>query len=102
MADIKRLREALVRRILEGAGRASPSERRAAFENSGLPGAVGVLVDKVAARAYAVSEEDFHGAISLGLSEDQVFEMVVCAAVGQASQQYEAAMAALEAASGKK
>jgi hypothetical protein len=36
MSDIRRARTALVRRILEGAGKASPSERRAAFNNSGL------------------------------------------------------------------
>jgi hypothetical protein len=36
-----------------------------------------------------------------GLSEDQVFEIVVCAAIGQASRQYNAALGALEAATGK-
>jgi alkylhydroperoxidase/carboxymuconolactone decarboxylase family protein YurZ len=30
-----------------------------------------------------------------GLSEDEVFELVVCAAVGQAARQYESALAAL-------
>jgi hypothetical protein len=33
-----------------------------------------------------------------GLSEDQVFEIVVCAAVGQADRQYRAALDALEKA----
>jgi hypothetical protein len=33
-----------------------------------------------------------------GLSEDQIFEIVVCAAVGQATRQYDTAFAALEAA----
>jgi hypothetical protein len=36
-----------------------------------------------------------------GLSEDQVFEIVVCAAIGQATRQYDTALAALEAATGK-
>ena len=36
MSDIRQARTALARRILEGAGKASPSERRAAFNNSGL------------------------------------------------------------------
>jgi alkylhydroperoxidase/carboxymuconolactone decarboxylase family protein YurZ len=34
-----------------------------------------------------------------GLTEDEVFELVVCAAVGQATRQYEAALAALQDAS---
>jgi hypothetical protein len=37
-----------------------------------------------------------------GLSEDQVFELVVCAAVGQSARQYETALEALDQAlSGK-
>jgi hypothetical protein len=32
------------------------------------------------------------------LSEDQIFEIVVCAAVGQAARQHDTALAALEAA----
>jgi AhpD family alkylhydroperoxidase len=37
-----------------------------------------------------------HVATASGLSEDQIFEIVVCAAVGQATRQYDAALAALE------
>jgi len=48
MSEIRQAREALVTRILEGAGKASSSERRAAFNNSGLTGTLGALVDKVA------------------------------------------------------
>ena len=33
-----------------------------------------------------------------GLTEDQIFELVVCAAVGQATRQYESALEALAAA----
>ena len=35
------------------------------------------------------------------LSEDQVFEIVVCAAIGEATRQYDTAIAALGAATGK-
>ena len=101
MSDIGDARKALVRRILEGAGEASPSERRAAFHNSGLVGPLGALVDKVARQAYRVTDEDVTAARVSGLSEDQVFEIVVCAAVGQATRQYDTALAALEAATGK-
>ena len=101
MSDIRQAREALVRRILEGAGKASHSERRTAFNNSGLAEPLGALVDKVARHAYWVTDEDITAARVLGLSEDQVFEILVCAAIGQATRQYDTALAALEAATGK-
>lgn len=101
MSDITQARKALVRRILGGAGQALPSERHAAFNNSGLAEPLGALVDKVARHAYRVTDQDITAARVWGLSEDQVFEIVVCAAIGQATLQYDTALAALEAATGK-
>ena len=98
MSDISKARKALTSRVLEGDGSASSSERRAAFKNSGLAGPAGTLVDKVAKRAYRVTDEDIAAARESDLSEDQVFEIVVCAAIGEATRQYDAALAALEAA----
>lgn len=102
MADIGEARKALVKRILDGPGETSTADRHAAFDNRGTTRAVGALVEKVATQAHKITGEDIHAVEESGLSEDQVFEIVVCAATGQASRQYEAAMAALEAASGKK
>jgi hypothetical protein len=101
MSDIRQARKALLARILEGSGEASPAERRAAFNNSGLAEPLIVLVDKVARHAYRVTDEDINTAKLSGLSEDQIFESVVCAAVGQASRQCDAALAALDAATRK-
>ena len=98
MSDIREVRKALVTRILEGAGKASSSDRRAAFNLSGLAGSPTVLVGKVARNAASVSDEDIAATRTSGLNEDQVFEIVVCAAIGQANRQYDAALAALEAA----
>jgi len=98
MSDIGQARKALARRVLEGDGKASSSERRAAFNNSGLAGPAATLVNKVANHAFRVTDEDFAAVRESGLSEDQVFEIVVCAAIGQATRQYDAAFAALEAA----
>ena len=100
MSDIRHAQEALVRRF-EGPGKASSAERRAAFNNSGLAEPVKALVDTVARHAYRVNDEDINAVRQSGLSEDQIFEIVVCAAVGQASRQHDAALAALEAATGK-
>jgi hypothetical protein len=101
MSDIRQARKTLVMRILEGAGKASPSERRAAFKNSGLAEPINALVDKVAMHASTVSDEDINAVRTSGFSEDQIFETVVCAAIGQATRQYDAALVALEAAIGK-
>lgn len=98
MADITRARHALVARILDGKGEAPPAQRRAAFANAGLSGALATLVDKVARHAHRVSDDDIATARAAGLSEDQIYELVVCAAVGQATRQLEAGLAALAAA----
>ena len=101
MSDIREARKRLVGRILGADGKVSTSERRAAFNNSGLAGPAGTLVDKVASHAYRVTNEDINAARASGLSENQIFEIVVCAAIGQATRQYDAALAALESVTGK-
>jgi hypothetical protein len=95
MSDITKARKALVARILEGGGRASHAQRRAAFDNAGLAEPLTTLIDKDAKRAYKVTDEDIATANASALSEDQIFELVVCAAVGQATGQCDAALAAL-------
>jgi len=101
MSDIRQARMVLASRILEGGGKAPPSERRAAFNNCGLAEPLKTLVDKVARYACRVTDEDIAAAREAGLSEDQVFEIVVCAAVGEATRQYDAALEALMTATGE-
>ena len=100
MSDITSLHRSLVARVLEGEGRASPQIRRAAFDNEGLAEPVRTLVDKVAHRARMVTDADIGTLRKAGLSEDQIYEIVVCAAIGQATRQYQNALAALSAATG--
>jgi hypothetical protein len=88
----------LVARILEGDGRASRAQRRAAFDDAGLDEPLRTLVRNVAENAYQVADADIAAARASGLSEDQIFEIVVCAAIGQATRQYDTALAALDAA----
>jgi hypothetical protein len=101
MSDFRKAHNALVSRILEGDGRASRAQRRAAFDNAGLTEPVKTLISKVAGHPTSVTDEDIAAARASRLSEDQIFEMVVSAAIGQATRQYDAALAALEAATGK-
>ncbi len=99
MADIAKLRAAIIARVLDGAGKASKERRKAAFDNAGVtPDAARSLVDKIAHEAWKIGDADVAALKSAGLSEDEIFELVACAALGQASRQYEAALAALEKA----
>ena len=101
MTDIGQQRKALIERILDGAGTASQSKRRAAFENIGLAEQVKTLIPKVATQAATVTDRDIAAARASGLTQDQIFEIVVCAAVGQSTRQYDSARAALDTAIGK-
>jgi hypothetical protein len=99
MSSIRLLREELVTSILEGEGHVEKAQRRAAFDNAEiLPEPLRTLVDKVARNAHAVHDGDIVAARASGLSEDELFELVVCAAVGEATRQDTSARAALEAA----
>jgi hypothetical protein len=98
MANITEARKALVARILEGKGTASPAQRRAAFDNAGSAEPLRPLIDKVPRYAYKVTDADITAALTSGLSEDEIFELVVCAAIGQATRQDDSARTALEAA----
>jgi hypothetical protein len=87
--------KALVDRILKGEGRASREQRAGAFSNGGLSPPLPALIGKVATMPTQVTEADFAAAKALGFSEDQLFELVICAAVGQSARLYEAGLAAL-------
>ena len=93
-----RYREAVVRRALQGPGTASAATRRAAFDNQGVPEPARALVAKVAKAAWTVTNADVAATKSAGVSEDEIFELTVCAALGQATRQLDDALAALDAA----
>jgi hypothetical protein len=94
---------ALLIRVLEGDGRAARAVRRSAFENVGLAEPLRTLINKVARQPTRVTDEDIAAVLASGKSEDEIFELVVCAAIGAATRQYEVAHHALdEAMIGKK
>ena len=86
---------ALQGRILTGESTASRELRTQAFDNARLPPPLDALVGKVATRPTEVTEADFAALKAAGYSEDQLFELVICAAVGQSTRLYEAGLAAL-------
>lgn len=86
----------LVDRVLRGDGHAPRDLRQAAFDNSGpADERVRPLVEKVASQPAEISEADYAAARQAGLSDDQLWELVICAAVGQAARQYQGALDAL-------
>ena len=89
----------LEQRILMGAGTALPELRAKAFENRELPEPLAALLGKVARRSFQVTDGDFTAALGAGFTEDQLFELVICAAVGESSRIYHAGLAALAMAS---
>jgi hypothetical protein len=86
---------ALQDRILGGEGMASPEQRASAFGNAGLAQPLDGLLGKVATRPGQVTDADFAAARAAGFGEDELFELVICAAVGQSARQYDAGLAAL-------
>jgi hypothetical protein len=93
---------ALVDRVLNGAGRTSAKQRAGAFGNDGLAPPLRTLIGKVATSPAQVTDADFAAAKAAGFSEDQLFELVICAAVGQSTRLYEAGLAALAEATGNR
>jgi hypothetical protein len=93
-----RARERVEERVLRGPGVTPPEARQDAFHNTGPDGPVQQLIDRVAQHAWTVTDEDVEAAKRAGASDDELFELVVCAAIGQASRQLDAALAAVQAA----
>ncbi|MBV9447610.1 MAG: hypothetical protein JO345_17135 [Streptosporangiaceae bacterium] len=85
---------ALQDRIVTGEGRASPEQRARAFGNAGLSPPLDGLLGKVATRPTQVTDADFTAARAAGFDEDELFELVICAAVGQSARLYDASNSA--------
>jgi hypothetical protein len=88
----------LLARLLHGAGQAPAEQRAAAFDGRGAPEPVRELLEKVATRSSEVSDGDFASGRAAGFTDDQLFELVICAAAGEANRQYTAGLAALRQA----
>ena len=94
--DNKRsIHQLLVNRIRQGPGRAPAEQRVRAFDNAEHPEPLRPLLDKVATKSAQITDADFATATEAGFTDDQLFELVICAAVGQSTRQYEAGLAAL-------
>lgn len=90
-------REQLLERVLNGPGVTSIGARRAAFDNHEVDAQARALIGKVARHAWRVTDADVASVKAAGMAEDEIFELTVCAAIGQASRQLQSALDALRA-----
>ena len=96
MADGSALRAKLIALAVDGPAKAPTARRAAAYEGRADESApIAALLDKVARHAFKVTDEDVAAAKAAGATEDELFELAVVAALGQASRQLDAALAAL-------
>jgi alkylhydroperoxidase family enzyme len=93
---LRELQEATAETVLRGPG-TTPPELRQAVARGEPPGELAALVDKIRRHAYRVTDEDLT-ALRDRYTEDQIFELVVAAALGAAEARLRAGMRALEEA----
>ena len=91
----QKLYQQLIDSVLNEKGESTLQQRRAAFNNANLPAPLNMLITKVTDEAYKITDNDIASAKAAGISDDVLFELIICGAVGQASRQYENAMATL-------
>jgi alkylhydroperoxidase family enzyme len=89
------LRDALARAILDRDGATDRAARRRAYDGEADKSAVGSYVATVRDHAYRVTDDHVTALRAAGMSEPAVFELTVATAVGQATRQYDSALAAL-------
>ena len=92
--------QALADRILTGPGTTSAAHRASAFASAGIAPAVDPLLTKVANRPTHITDADYATAKAAGFTDDQLFELVIAAAVGRSARMYDAGLAALAVAAG--
>lgn len=89
------LRDQVLKRVLEGAGETDQALRRAAADRKDLPAELQPLIDKIHDHAYKVTDEDL-AQLQKKYNDDQLFEIIVSAALGASRKRLLAGLAALE------
>lgn len=89
------LRDRVLQGVLNGPGEADPALRKAAAEGRGALGELQALVDKIHRHAYKVTDDDL-ARLQPKYADDQLFEIVVSAALGASRNRLLAGLAALD------
>lgn len=74
--------ERLRHSVLSGPGSLPPQVRQAISEGTGLSGPLEVFVRKIVAEASTLTDDDIAELHRAHYTDDQIFEAIVCAAVG--------------------
>ena len=91
------IRDDVFRRVFDGLGESDPGLRRSAAENATVPADLQPLVAKIHAHASQVTDGDV-ARVQAVFGDDQLFEIIVSAALGASRQRLMAGLAALEEA----
>ena len=89
------LRDEVLQSVLRGAGESEPSIRLAAAEGAGVPAELSDLVEKIHKHAYTVTDDDV-ARLTSTYGDDQLFEIIVSAALGASRQRLLAGLSALD------
>jgi len=91
------IRDDVLRLVLSGPGESEPALRQAVAENVSVPRDLQLLISKIHAHAYQVTDDDV-ARVQAEYGDDKLFEIIVSAAVGASRKQLLPALAALEEA----
>lgn len=89
------LRDQVLNRVLDGAGETDTTLRHAAADRKGLPAELQPLIEKIHDQAYAVTDEDL-AVLRKKYNDDELFEIIVSAALGASRERLLSGLAALE------
>jgi alkylhydroperoxidase family enzyme len=92
-----KLRDEVLNRVLNGPGESERAIRNAVADGKAVPAELHVLVDKIHRHAYKVTDEDIKR-LQAKYGDDQMFEIVVSAALGASRNRLLAGMKALDEA----
>ena len=89
-----KLRDRVLHSVFSGPGESDPAIRNAAAEGTAVPADLQALVDKIHSHAYKVTDQDI-ARLQAKYGDDQLFEIVVSAALGASRQRLLAGLNAL-------
>jgi alkylhydroperoxidase family enzyme len=81
--------------VLGENGRAPLALRVAALRGESVPAEIEPYVAKIRDASYRITDDDFAALTRAGLSEDEIFDITVAAAIGSAADSVEPALAIL-------
>jgi len=92
-----KLRDVVLHNVLDGPGEANPALRKSVADAAFVRGDLKSLVEKIHRHAYKVTDEDI-AKPQAKYGDDQMFEIVVSAALGASQQRLLAGLKALDEA----